>query len=178
MPRNITVLEGHPDPDPAHFGYALADAYIDAAQEAGHEVRRIRVSELDFTVLRTRAEWLAAPPPDIQAAQDAILWADHLVLFYPLWLSTMPALLNAFWEQVFRPGFGTKDGKKLLTGRSARVIVTMGMPAKFYHPPERNLLGFTGIGPIEETPIGEVDGDASKREAWLSEMAALGRAAA
>lgn len=178
MPRKLVILEGHPDPEPAHFGYALADAYIAGAQEAGHEVRRIRISELDFTVLRTRAEWQSTPPPDIKAAQDAILWADHIVLLYPLWLSSMPAWLNAFWEQVFRPGFATKDGKKLLTGRSARVVVTMGMPAKLYHPPERNLLGFTGIGPITETPIGEVDSDASKRTAWLSEMTELGRTGA
>lgn len=49
----------------------------------------------------------------------------------------MPALLKGFLEQVARPGFAFKKmpgetafGHKGLTGRSARVIVTMGMPAQ------------------------------------------------
>ncbi len=47
----------------------------------------------------------------------------------------MPALLKGFLAQVMRPGFSfQKEGgipfaNKALTGRSARVVVTMGMPA-------------------------------------------------
>lgn len=49
----------------------------------------------------------------------------------------MPALLKAFFEQALRPGFAmstsAKGGwTKLLSGRSARVVVTMGMPAFVY----------------------------------------------
>ena len=36
----------------------------------------------------------AEPPADIRAAQDDIRWAEHVVLIYPLWLGTMPALLK------------------------------------------------------------------------------------
>ncbi|MFZ4481042.1 MAG: NAD(P)H-dependent oxidoreductase [Rhodoferax sp.] len=84
----------------------------------------------------------------------------------------MPALLKGFLEQVARPGFAfRKDaddpfGHKKLAGRSARVVVAMGMPAfvyKWYFRAhsvkslERNILGFVGIGPINETLIGAVD---------------------
>ena len=64
--------------------------------------------------------------------------AEHLVIGYPLWLSTRPGLLKAFLEQVFRPGFALAKadagqmGQKLLTGKSARIVVTMGMPAWVY----------------------------------------------
>ena len=49
----------------------------------------------------------------------------------------MPALLKGFLEQVARPNFAFAyvDGgfpKKLLKGKSARVVVSMGMPAPFY----------------------------------------------
>ena len=55
--------------------------------------------------------------------------------FFPLWLGSLPALLKAFLEQVLRPGFAFDTGKAFsgrLKGRSARVIVTMGMPAWVY----------------------------------------------
>ncbi|HYA39035.1 MAG TPA: NAD(P)H-dependent oxidoreductase [Candidatus Methylomirabilis sp.] len=56
---------------------------------------------------------------------------------YPLWGGDVPALLKAFCEQAFRPGFTFKMepgkmGNKLLTGKSARIVVTMGMPPFFY----------------------------------------------
>ena len=59
---------------------------------------------------------------------------QHLVIFYPLWLGSMPALLEGFLEQALRPGFAigkVESGtswKKLLTGTSARIVVAMGMP--------------------------------------------------
>jgi putative NADPH-quinone reductase len=101
----------------------------------------------------------------------------------------MPALLKAFLEQAFRPGFAIGRGgagsswKKLLTGKSARVVVTMGMPALVYRwffrahslkSLERNILGFVGIGPIRETLIGTVEASAASRERWLAKLRALG----
>jgi putative NADPH-quinone reductase len=67
-----------------------------------------------------------------------LTWANHLVVCYPLWLGTLPALLKGFFMQTFRYGYaldtGSKSGRlrRLLKGRSARVIVTMGMPAAVY----------------------------------------------
>jgi putative NADPH-quinone reductase len=79
-----------------------------------------------------------------------------------------------------------KSWRKLLTGRSARIIVTMGMPALVYRwyfgahslkSLERNILGFVGIGPIRETLIGMVEAcSAARREKWLEKLRALGRA--
>jgi putative NADPH-quinone reductase len=74
-------------------------------------------------------------PADLEA-QEGIRWADHLVLVYPLWLGTMPALLQAFLEQVLRPGFAvahvTNFDRGLLQSKSARIVVTMGMPAMLF----------------------------------------------
>ena len=44
----------------------------------------------------------------MQKAQRAIASAEHIVIFFPLWLGTMPALLKAFLEQVLRPGFANR----------------------------------------------------------------------
>jgi putative NADPH-quinone reductase len=126
----VAIIQGHPDPAGGHYGHRLADAYAEGAAAAGHELKRIEVARLDFPLLRTKAEFeQVAPVSDIRDAQDAILWADHLVLLYPLWLGTMPALLKAFLEQALRPGFAFDESsrmpRKLLKGRSARIVVTM-----------------------------------------------------
>ena len=192
MARRIAIIQGHPDPRGDHFGDALAKAYAEGAQEAGHEIKPIHVARLDFPLLRTQEEFeQGAPPEPIREAQETIRWADHLVIFFPLWHGTMPAFFKAFLEQLFRPGFAMDDRegrmpKKLLTGKSARVVVTMGMPAFFYRwyfhahgvrGLEQSVLRFAGISPVKESLIGMVGGSAAGREKWLAKMRALGRAA-
>jgi putative NADPH-quinone reductase len=185
----VAIIQGHPDPAGGHYGHRLADAYAEGAAAAGHELKRIEVARLDFPLLRTKAEFeQVAPVSDIRDAQDAVLWADHLVLLYPLWLGTMPALLKAFLEQALRPGFAFDESsrmpRKLLKGRSARIVVTMGMPAFVYRwyfgahglrSLERNILGFCGIRPIRASLIGMVEAGGPARHAkWLDRMNALG----
>lgn len=194
MARRITIIQGHPDPERTHFCHALADAYADGAHSAAHEVRRIEVAGLNFPLLRNQAEFEhGALPEALRDALDAILAADHIVIIFPLWLGTMPALLKGFLEQLLRPDVAfayQKKGfpKKLLKGRSCRLIVTMGMPAFFYlwwygahgvRNLERNVLGFVGISPVKRTlfgMIGDARGDkAAKR---LEVVRELGRRAA
>lgn len=193
MARRITIIQGHPDPAGGHLCHALAAAYASGAAAAGHEVRQIEIATLQVPLLRTKAEFeTGTPPPDARAAQEAIEWAQHLVIVYPLWLGTMPALLKGFLEQTFRPGFAfATDAKgpwsKRLKGRSARIVVTMGMPALAYRwyfgahglkSLERSILGFCGIRPIRESLFGMVEAaDDRKRERWLATMRAHGRRA-
>lgn len=190
--KRLLLIQGHPDGSAQHLCHGLADAYAAGAQAAGHEVRRLTVANLDFPLLRSQAEWArGALPPAIKDAQLAIARAQHIVLFFPLWLGDMPALLKGFLEQVARPGFAFHKesdipfANKALTGRSARVVVTMGMPAMVYRwyfrahsvkSLERNILGFVGIAPVHETLIGQVgklsEADAKK---WLAKLKVLGR---
>ncbi|MBA4743454.1 MAG: NAD(P)H-dependent oxidoreductase [Azoarcus sp.] len=186
----ICIVQGHPDPAGGHFDHALAEAYRAGAEGAGHEVRIIEVASLDFPLLRSATQWKEGEvPPGLVEAQQAIAWAEHLVIVYPLWLGTMPALLKAFLEQVLRPGFAIGQGghgmwKKLLAGRSARVVVTMGMPAFAYRwwfgahsvrSLERNILKFVGFSPVRSSLIGMVESPAKKgRERWLVRMREFG----
>jgi putative NADPH-quinone reductase len=192
MPRRILVIQGHPDGSESHLCHALAASYAEGAADAGHELREIRLAQLDFPLLSSQKEWETGQvPASLKPAQDDIAWAEHIVFFFPLWLGDMPALLKGFLEQVARPGFaftreegGSPWGNKALTGRSARVVVTMGMPAMVYRwyfrahsvkSLERNILGFVGIAPVHETLIGLVahmkKEDAAK---WLRKLRRLG----
>ena len=191
MPKHIVIIQGHPDAQTRHFGHALADEYAKGCEDGGHEVKRIEVAKLDFPLLRTKEDFEKGSPPDsIKQAQDAVKWADHLVIIYPLWLGSMPALLKAFLEQVLRPGFAfeyQRSGgmaKKLLAGKSARIVVTMGMPAFVYRwvffahslkSLKRDTFWFCGIGPVRSTLIGSIEGLSERqRDDWLDEMRGLG----
>ncbi len=190
----ILLIQGHPDAAKPHLCHALADAYAEGTRSGGFELRTIDVARLDFDILRSPYEWEHGPlPAGLKTVQDDLMWAEHIVFFFPLWLGDMPALLKGFLEQVARPGFAFKsaDGNpfvhKALTGRSARVVVTMGMPALVYRyyfrahsvkSLERNILGFIGIKPVNETLIGSVDKlDEADVKTWLTKMRALGRRA-
>jgi putative NADPH-quinone reductase len=191
----VLLIQAHPDTGAVHLCRALEEAYADGARDGAHELRRIEVGLIDFPLLKSQDEWEhGALPAGLQQAQDDILWAEHIVFFFPLWLGDMPALLKGFLEQIERPGFAVlRDGhnpfgKKGLKGRSARLVVTMGMPAFVYRvwfrahaikSLRRNMLGFVGIGPVGDTLVGMAGSMNPRRVArWLDRMHALGRAAA
>ena len=192
MSKRILVIQGHPDGREPHLCHALADSYVNGAAEAGHSLRQINLAEIDFPLLRSQKEWEKGQlPASLKPAQNNIAWAEHIVYFFPLWLGDMPAVLKGFLEQVARPGFAFKRekggnpwGNKALTGRSARVVVTMGMPAIVYRwyfrahsikSLERNILGFVGIAPVHETLIGLTANMKTEDTAkWLGKLKQLG----
>jgi putative NADPH-quinone reductase len=186
----ILIIQGHPDPAGGHLCRALALAYRQGAEEAGHTVETIDVALLQVEFLRSKAQQeTGALAPDMVVAQEKIRAAQHLVLIHPLWLGDMPALLKAFLEQVIRPGFAYDPQRRpfagmLLTGRSARVIITMGMPVWWYRFVYRaaslavlriGILRFVGIRPVRSTLIGMVGAPGFDAEIWLERMRALGR---
>lgn len=190
--KRIVIIDGHPDGAGKHFIHALADAFEAGAKAAGHECRRIRVGALVFPPLRRNEDFLEGKAPAaVRACQEDITWADHLVILYPLWLGAMPGMLKSFFEQLLRPGFGFAAARGrglprgLLKGKSARIIVTMGMPAFFYRwyfrahslkSLERNILAFCGVHPVRASLVGMVE-DAKHRAQWLKKVEALGRRA-
>lgn len=192
MGKRILIIQGHPDASKQHLGHILEESYVRGALTSGHEVKRINVAKLDFPLLRSQHEWQkGALPSSLNEAQAAIKWAEHILFFFPLWMGDMPALLKGFLEQVARPDFAfSGDDKnpfahKALGGRSARVVVTMGMPAVVYRwfflahsvkSLERNILGFVGIKPVKDTLIGMVENiDEASVQKWLDKLEVMGR---
>jgi putative NADPH-quinone reductase len=188
--RKILIIDAHPDPADGRLVHALARQYADAAGHCGHLVQVVRLCELEFPWLHSAAEFASRPTGVIGSQQEHIRWADHLVIFYPLWLGSMPALLKAYLEQVMRPGFAFAYGKgkglpkKLLAGKSAHIVVTMGMPSLFYRlyyrshsvrSLARNILGFVGFKPIRVSLIGNVEGSAKARQRCIDELLARAR---
>lgn len=189
--KNILVLNGHPDPSGERLCAALANAYVRGASGAGHRIRRIDVGALDFPLVRTSAEFMSkAADPTVCEAQEALRWADHLVIVHPLWLGGPPALFKGFLEQVFRYGLALSPPGTpptgLLKGKSARVVVTMGMPAMIYRVVfgahglkslEKGVLWISGFKPIRHDLIGGVEQASPRaRRRWLASMERHGAA--
>jgi putative NADPH-quinone reductase len=195
MSKQILIIQGHPDGARQHLCHALAEAYADGARGAGHGVETVEPARLDFPLLSDAAQWQdGAVPASLRPAQEAIARAGHIVLVYPLWLGDMPALLKGFLEQVLRPGFALAPAPAnplkagLLGGRSARVIVTMGMPSLLYRSfyrahslrsLRRNILHFVGITPVASTIVGGAGSMTPERAArWCERLQRLGGRAA
>jgi putative NADPH-quinone reductase len=185
-------MNGHPDGRPERFCAALSDAYSDAAEEAGHHVQRIALGDLDFDFLENAEDFAQPPPEPVKEIQKLLSAADHLVMIYPLWLGAAPAKLKGLWEQLGRDKFLLDVGEdssrwpqKKMAGKSARLIVTMGMPGFAYRlfyrshslkALEVGILGISGFKPVKDTVFGLVEGSAERRERMLKKTRALGKA--
>lgn len=182
MPKQITVILGHPDA--TSFCGAIADHYVASARAAGHEVRLFRLGEIAFDpVLRHGYTQRQTLEPGLEAVRDAIDWAQHLVFVYPIWWGAMPAILKGMFDRLFLPGFAFKyrEGSswwdRLLSGRSAHAITTMDTPPWYFrlvytmpghHQMRKTILEFCGIEPVRITSFGPVrHASAAKRAQWL-----------
>lgn len=191
---NILVINGHPDPEA--FCAALAEAYRNAAaSQAGAKVREIDLSQIVFDPnlkygYRQRTEL----EEELREAQEMIRWADHLVLVYPTWWGTMPAVLKGFIDRVFLPGFAYQHQPnsllwdKLLKGKTAHLIVTMDTPSWYnrwfykragHRVMRSNILGYCGIKTVRITEFHMVSSSPeSTRLKWLEKVKKLGAAMA
>lgn len=172
---------------------ALAEAYARGAEAAGHDVSLFNTASMTFDpILRGGYRTLQPLEPDLASARAAIQKADHIVLVFPLWLGTLPAIFKGFLERVAQPDIfePAKTGKFTTPwkGKTARVVITMGMPAFIYRwwygahalkTLRNHILGFLGVAPVRSTLFGYIGGVAPERRTkWLSDMESMGRRAA
>ena len=192
MSKRILVILGHPAKE--SFSSALANSYIEGAKAAGNEVQLISVGNLSFDpILHNGYATIQPLEPDLVAGQAAITWAEHLVFVYPTWWGGMPALLKGFIDRVFLPGFafkfrqGSQFWDRLLSGRSAHLLVTMDTPPWYfrwvYRMPghnqmKRTILEFSGIKPVVISSFGPIKSSTpQKREKWLAKANSYGHEA-
>jgi putative NADPH-quinone reductase len=188
MPHRILVILGHPAA--TSFCAALAGTYTLSAKNAGHEVRVLRLSELDFDPILHNGYTQAHPlEPDLLSAQADILWATHLTFVFPIWWGGIPALMKGFIDRIFLPGFAFKyrAGKafpdKLLAGRTAHLLVTLDTPPWYFrwfyrmpgiHQMRKTTLAFCGIKPLKTLLFGPLLGSTpAQRDRWLKQAGDL-----
>lgn len=186
--KNRLIILGHPLKD-SYCG-ALTDKYVEGAATSSHKIERLNLGDIAFDpLLKGGYSEQQELEPDLLEAQRLIKKADHIVFVYPTWWATPPALMKGFIERTFIPGFAfnyRKDSLKCdkhLTGKTARLIVTMDSPPWYYkwivHDPGakmmRDILSFCGIKPIKKSYFGSIKTSTSeKRTKWLQQAFDLG----
>lgn len=189
MAKKILIFLGHPDK--ATRCGSFADAYERGAREKGYEVRRVNLGELTFDpILHLGYKAIQELEPDLKMVQEAIKWCDHLVILYPTWWSTMPALLKGFFDRAWLPGFAFHfypnglGWKKLLKGRSATVFVTSDS-APFLarllfgdttNEIRKGILGFAGFAPVNVVKIGPLKNKSEQKlDVWRARFYKAGK---
>lgn len=152
----MRTLIVHAHPESRSLNGALKDIAVTTLREAGHEVQ---VSDLyamrwkpsvdadDFGAtsgpLRVaqdsgRAYDTGTLTADIAAEQEKLRWADSVILQFPLWWYSMPAILKGWVDRVFTYHFaygvgehtdtryGDRYGEGTLAGKRAMLSVTIG----------------------------------------------------
>ena len=170
---------------------ALGEAYAQGARDKGHVVRQLKLGEMSFDpILHGGYEHSQTLEPDLLEAQRQIHWAEHLVFVYPVWWGGIPALLKGFFDRTFLPGFAFKYRNrsqlwdKLLSGRTADLLVTMDTPPWYfrwiYGAPAhrqmiRTILGFSGIKTRRLSEFAPVrPSSEAQRQSWLRRAESLG----
>lgn len=194
MRKKIVILFGHPDKTEGTC-CGLADAYEAAAREAGHTVTRFNVGDMHFDpILHAGYRVIQELEPELLYFQKSVTECDHLIVFYPNWWCTMPALLKGLFDRVWLPGFAFRFRKdrigkalglweRLMKGKTAHVVVTAAtrpifiriLFGDFTNEIRNGILRFSGFktrvsvfGPAEK--ISE-----ARKEKWIARMRYMGR---
>ena len=185
MKKLIVFAHQHQD----SFNRAILDQVEAALKEKGHEVIVRDLYKLNFQpVLKpedTDSMKAGKIPEDIKTEQDLIAESDVIIFIYPIWWSSMPAILKGYLDRVFSFGFaytaGAQGAVPLLKGKRGLIINTYGAPEEQYESIGMNaafkttmdvgVFGFTGIEPVDHLLFGSVtDVDDVARKKMLEKI--------
>lgn len=187
--KQVLIINGHPDKQ--SYNYALSDAYIKGAGKTKAIITQINISDLNFNPnLKFGYRQKTELEPDLLDVIAKIKKACHIVWVFPVWWYGYPAIMKGFIDRTFLPGItfepieGKAMPKKLLKGKSARVIITADTPGwydyLFMKSPainqfKKGTLKFCGINPVKVTYIAPIKNSSSGyREKWLNKVSLLG----
>jgi len=185
--KKIFIIVGHSDKK--SFNQKLAETYAVGARENFHEVRIVNLGEINFDpILHKGYKEIQELEPDLKMIQENIKWCKHLVVFYPVWWSSMPTLLKGMFDRMWLPGFAYNFHKngifwdRLLKGRTATIFTTSDsnqMFLKFIFGDSaktisRAILWFSGFKTKVKRIYPLKDATSKEKEQWLNKMKKFG----
>ncbi|MCA6113367.1 NAD(P)H-dependent oxidoreductase [Bradyrhizobium sp. WSM 1738] len=159
---NVLIVHAHPEPK--SLTSALKDLTVETLTAQGHAVQVSDLYAANWKAVADRGDFLeqkqadrlsyavesrhafatGTQTPDVEAEQQKLLWADAVLLSFPMWWFGMPAILKGWVDRVFAYGFaygvgahggerwGDRYGEGTLSGRRAMLSVTIGGRAPHY----------------------------------------------
>lgn len=152
----VFVVFAHPEPK--SLNGSLLQIMVQELESQGHEVRVSDLYAMQWKPQVDRADFLQATADerlrvtmssaiatasgqltdDVKAEQEKMLWADTVILQFPLWWYSMPAILKGWVERVYSLGFGygvgdhndkhwgDRYGEGKMKGKRAMLVATIG----------------------------------------------------
>jgi NAD(P)H dehydrogenase (quinone) len=187
--KKILIINGHPDKE--SFNVGLTEAYKQGADESNAQVTSINIRDLNFNPnLQYGYRKKIELEPDLLSSIEKIKEADHIVWVFPMWWYGYPAIMKGFIDRTFLPGItfkfipGKALPKKLLKGKTGRIIVTADTPnwynRLFMKSPainqlKKGTLQFCGIDPVKVSYIAPIkDSSEEFRNKWLKKIRKIG----
>ena len=188
MSKRVLVLAANPKK--GSFINSLAETYANSAKK-NNEVRLFKISDMDFNMdLSEGYDEFFTMEDSLKSFQESVEWCEHFVILTPLWWGSMPAKFKGLIDRTFLPGFafqyekGKTIPKKLLKGKTARIVITMDTPPWYYSlfqgaPAIKQLktatLEFVGFRRVKNTMIGPIISSTEEsRVKWINDVSKLG----
>lgn len=194
--KRIFILNGHPAE--RSLSRTLVEAYAEQAREAGHEVRITHLHDLTFDTDFGWVNFQQPKPlePSLEQFLQDLSWSEHFMMSTPMWWGGLPAKLKGLFDRALLPGraFDTRNKNliglplPLLSGRSARVVITSDTPGWFMRLAYKNamiwqlrrqILEFVGLKPTKLTHLGPAsEAKPEEVQRWVKLLKAMGAQAA
>ena len=132
------IIYAHPNP--GSFNHAILETISEELKNNNKDFTLRDLYNIHFNPI-LKAEDLVAiqngvVPHDIKTEQDYIRSADTLIIIFPIWWSSMPAILKGYIDRVFSLKFAydiTPDGViGLFKGKKAFLVSTTGASKEDY----------------------------------------------
>jgi len=166
---------------------ALINAYRDGALINASVIKQIAIADLIFNPNRQFINRLNEPEPDLADAIKFINWANHVVIFCPVYKDSIHTKIKGFFDRIFLPDQIFKIGSNAsnnFSGKSARIISILDEAAwndwlinerSTYLPIKKNILEKCFIKPVRTSTIGHlysIENEYSKK--WLAKLHSFG----
>ncbi len=118
--RRFVVVRTHPLRD--SLVHAAADRCVESLRRSGHEVTDFDLYADEFDPVVSLDEWRnrrSGLPAELQKYGDALQSATDLVLVYPTWFGSQPAMLKGWLDRVWVEGvaYDLDPGARVAKGR-------------------------------------------------------------
>ena len=127
-------------PSSASFNHAIMETISDELKKSNRDFEVRDLYKIQFNSILSADDLVAiqnnALPRDIKTEQEKIRSADTLIFIFPIWWSSMPAILKGYIDRVFSLKFAydiTQDGiEGLLKGKKTFIVSTTGASKEDY----------------------------------------------